>query len=260
MTDLSQKDRNIIAEHPLDKWLDHLRDPLRKAEANYEPHSLSHHDAVDGTDLGPQKAISRLLTTLMGHEVAFNLRSKTGSGDLASELSALFRRVRNGDFNYEHCRALSRLVVKQASDVDIWNAVFDLITTVSRTTPPTSIPVSFDGTPITNSSASQQGGEQTQKLVEARIFEEIRECTYQDVEGFFLKYFEGKLWTERTKEIYQAVQDRRIDGRWTDFPDPPVQNAVCEWWFHFQDEFLSNERGFYYTSTTKDLTGFEAKR
>ncbi len=161
MANLSQNDRIIIAEHPLDKCLDHLRDPLRRAEQRYEPNSLSHHDVVNGADSDPQKAILRLLTTLMSHEVALDLRSKTGSGDIASDLFGLRRRVRNGNFNYEHHRALSRLVVKQASDVDVWNAVFDLITTVSRTTPPTSIPVSFDGTPITSSSASQQGGEQT---------------------------------------------------------------------------------------------------
>ena len=260
MANLSQNDRNIVVEHPLDKCLDHLRDPLRRAEQKYEPNSLSHHDVVNGADSDPQKAISRLLTTLMGHEVALDLRSKTGSGDIASDLLGLRRRIRNGNFNYEHHRALSRLVVKQASDVDVWNAVFDLIITVSRTTPPTSIPVSFDGTPITSSSASQQGGEQTQKLVEGRIFEEIRGCTHQNVEGFFSKYFEGKPWTERTKEIYKAVQERHADGRWTDFPQSPVQNAIYEWWFHFQDEFLSNERGVYYTSNTKDLTGSEARR
>ena len=260
MANLSQNDRNIIAEHPLDKCLDHLRDPLQKAEQRYKPNSLSHHDVVDGADPDPQKAISRLLTTLMGCEVALDLQSKTGSGDIASDLSGLWRRVRNGNFNYEHYRALSQLVVKQASDVNIWNAVFDLINTVSRTTPPTSIPVSFDGTPTTSSSASQQGGEQTQKLVEGRIFEEIRGCTYQSVEGFFSKYFEGKPWTERTKEIYQAVQERHVDGRWTDFPQTPVQNEVFKWWFDFRDEFLSSERGVYYTSTTRDLIGCEAKR
>lgn len=30
--------------------------------------------------------------------------------------------------------------------------------------------------------------------------------------------------------------------------------------FIFKDEFLSSERGVYYTSTNKDLTGSEAKR
>ncbi len=165
------------------------------------------------------------------------------SGDIASELLTLRKRVRDGNFNYEYYRALSRLVIKQAPDVDIWNAVLNLIITVSRTNPPTSVPVSFDGTSITHSSSSQQRGEQTQKLVEGRIFEEISECTYQNVDGFFSKYFEGKRWTERTKEIYQAVQDRHVDERWTDFPQSPVQNTVCKWWFDFQDEFLSSERG-----------------
>lgn len=260
MANLSQNDRNIIGVHPLGKCLDHLRDPLERAEQTYEPNPLSHDDVVNSTDSDPQKAISSLLTTLETHDVALDLRSKIGSGFIVSDLVELRRRVRNGNFNYEHHRALSCLVVKQASDVDIWNAVFDLITTVSRTTPSTSIPLSFDGTPITNSSASQQDDEQTQALVEQRIFEEIRGCTHKDVENFFSKYFEGKHWTERTKEIYKAVQGRHADGRWTDFPQSPVQNAVCKWWFNFQDEFLSNERGVYYTSNTEDLTGAEAKR
>ncbi|KAL8897148.1 MAG: hypothetical protein Q9207_007359 [Kuettlingeria erythrocarpa] len=256
MANLSQNDRNIIAEHPLDKCLDHLQDPLRKAEQNSKPASLSYDGTVGSLDSGPRKAISRLLYTLLGHEVAFELRSKTASENIASELSALFRRVQNSNFEYEHYRALSRLVVEKAPDVDIWNAVFDLIII----TPPTSLPVSFDGTPITISSASQQGGEQTQKLVDARIFEEIRGCTHQDVDGFFSKYFEGKPWTERTKEVYSAVRERHVDGRWTDFPQTPVQNDVCKWWFDFQEEFLSNERGVYYTSATNDLTGREAQR
>ena len=70
-------------------------------------------------------AISRLLGALRVHEVAYRLRSKTGNSDMATELSKLFGLVRSGCFNFEHYRALSRLVVKQASDIDIWNAVLD---------------------------------------------------------------------------------------------------------------------------------------
>ena len=260
MVNLSQSDRNIIAEHPLNTSLDHLQEPLRKTEQRYKSGSLSFDGPADDPDLSPQKIISRLLSILLTHEVGLNLRLKIGNNDIASELSDLFNAVRSGRYNYEHYRALSQLIVNQASDLDIWNAVFDLIITVSRTTPPTSIPVSFDDTPVTISSSSQQGGERIQKLVEGRIFEEIRGCTYQNIEGFFSKHFEGKPWTERTKEVYQAVQGRHVDGRWTDFPQTPVQNEVCKWWFDFQDEFLSSERGAYYTSTTTDLIGCEAKR
>jgi hypothetical protein len=261
MADLSQNDRNIIAEHPLDKCLDHLQDSLREIEQNYKPGPLSYDGAVNSSDQGPQKAISRLLSALLGHEVALDLRSKTGNGDIASELYTLIKRVRNGDFSYEHYRALSRLVIIEAPDIDIWNAVLNLIITVSRITPPTSTPLSFDGTPVIHSSASQQGAEQTRCLLEGRIFEEISRCTYRNVGGFFRKYFEGKEWTERSKEVYNAVKDLHVDGRWTNFPDPPVQNAVWEWLRSFQGEFLSDTQGIYYTTrSTSDLTGAEARR
>lgn len=85
---------------------------------------------------------------------------------------------------------------------------------------------------------------------------DIREYTYQNVKGLSSK----KPCAERTKENYQAVRDRHVHGRWRDFPEPRVQNAVCEWWFSLQDEFLSIERGVYYTSNSKDLTGCEADR
>ncbi|KAK3177211.1 hypothetical protein OEA41_008540 [Lepraria neglecta] len=261
MDNLSLDDRAIIAKHPLANSLDHLHDSLRKVEQNYEPGSPSHHDAVDSPDSGPQKEISRLLYTLQGHEVADNLRSKIGSGDIASELSMLFRRVRKSGFNYKHYRALSQLVIKQAPDVDIWNAVLNLIITVSQITPPTSLPPSYDGTPIKHSSASQQGSEQTRELVEARVFEEIRTCMYRNVGGFFSKYFEGKDWTEQTKEIYRTVKQQQASGRWTEFPDQPEEKAVLSWLFRFQDEFLSNAQGIYYTAkSSKNLTGGEARR
>ncbi|KAA6414276.1 MAG: hypothetical protein FRX48_02639 [Lasallia pustulata] len=260
MANLSPDERVIIANHPLDISLDHLQDPLRKIEQNYKSGSLSYDGAVDSLN-SPQKVISRLLSTLQSHEVAFNLRSKTGNEDIASELSTLFRRVRNPGFSYERYRVLSLPVIEQAPDVDIWTAVLNRIITVSPTTPPTSIPPYYGDTPMRHTSASQQGSEQTVDLIEARIFDEIKSCTYRNVGGFFSKYFEGKDWTEKTKEIYRTVQDRHTGGRWTDFPDTPLQNAVLEWLFRFQDEFLSDARGVYYTTeSSKDLTGAEARR
>lgn len=154
-----------------------------------------------------------------------------------------------------------RLVIQKASDCEIWSSVLDLITTLTRVTPPASVPTAFDNTPITHSSASQQGAEQTRELVERKVFEEIRFCTYRDVEGFFEKYFEGKNWTRRALGVYEAMKDRHVDGRWTDLPDPPVQAKVLHWWFRFQDDFLSEERCRYYSTTKpKDLVGAEAQR
>ena len=87
MANLSQDDRAVITEHPLDDCLDSLRDSLRKAEQSFEPNSKSGNGAGDTRDQGPLKTVSKLLSTLQTHDVALTLRSKTGTGDLASELS-----------------------------------------------------------------------------------------------------------------------------------------------------------------------------
>ena len=254
MANVLQDDRIVIEKYPLEHSLYHLRDVLRNAEESPDA-------ADDSSDQARRKAASGLLLALIGSEASGHLGSRTGNRDIASDLFRLRQRVQKGDLNYEYYRALVRLVIQKASDVDIWSAVFNLITTISRLTPPTSIAPSFDGTPITRSSASQQGSEQTEKLLKAPIFHEIMKCTYRGVGGFFSKYFEGKVWTQRSKEIYNIVKSRHVDGRWTDFPDPPVQNAVSEWLFRFQDEFLSDARGVYYTTKkTSELTGAEAPR
>ncbi|KAN0071182.1 hypothetical protein V8E54_010613 [Elaphomyces granulatus] len=261
MANLSQDDRDVIAKHPLNNSLDRLQDLLRDTEKSYES-----HDGTDSPNQTHQKAISRLLSALQGEETAFSLLSKTSSRNVASELSFIFGRIQNGDFNYKHYSALSQLVIRKAPDIDIWNAVFDLIINISRSTPPSTvppstIPPSFDSTPITISSASQQGGEQTRDVVEQKVFEEIRFCTYRDVDGFFEKYFEGKDWTRRAFDIYEAMKDRHVDGTWTDLPNPPVQAEVLDWWFRFQDDFLSEERRRYYSTTKpKELVGAEAQR
>ena len=124
---------------------------------------------------------------------------------MASELSNVFGRVRSGDFDYQHFRAMSRLVINQAPDVQIWRAVLELIISISRQSPPASIPPSFDGTPVIYSSASMQGDEQTERLLKISLLDEIKNYTYWNVEGLFAKYFEGREWSNRSKEIYEAV-------------------------------------------------------
>lgn len=146
MANLSQNDRNIIAKHPLDTSFDHLREPFRETEQNYKPNSLSFNGVTNNPDYKPQKAISKLLFILMGHKVAYNLRSIIRNSNITIKLLKLFGLIQSGYYNYEHYCALLRLVIKQAFDIDIWNAVFDFITTVFKTTPFISIPPFFDGT------------------------------------------------------------------------------------------------------------------
>ncbi len=111
--------RVIIAKHSLTNSLEYLREPLRKIEQSYKSDSLSYNSAADSLDSDSQKTISRFLSVLLEHEIAFNLRSKIGDSNIAIELSKLFELIQSNRYNYEHYCTLLRLVVKKVFNIDI---------------------------------------------------------------------------------------------------------------------------------------------
>ncbi|EDN02619.1 predicted protein [Histoplasma mississippiense (nom. inval.)] len=230
MEGLLMRQGNPLLDHPYRRSARHARKTLPAPWRwnNHTPWSAS-LDGADDRSEQLQDAVSQLLSTFQGEKAAFNLRSKISSRDIAFELSRLFERVRNGDFNYTYYRPLMTLVIKKAPDHDIWSAVLDLITRLPRVTPtPASVPPAFNSTPITHTSASQQGAEQTRKLIEARVFEEIRDCAYRVVPGL---------------------------------AGSPKQEKVHDWLFQLQDNYLSKERRRYYTiNIPRELIGGEARR
>ena len=190
---------------------------------------------------------------MLSHKVAKKLRWKETKGTIAGELASAFRRLDSDEADLTPFLPLAELVAQRASDTETWKGVLQLIALLARRTPPSSIPPSFSSTPRTFSSASQEGSEQTRRLVEPWLREELHDCSYMDVKGFFEKYFEKKEWTEQSKQIYETVKDSIV------IPDPPHEDAVWRWWRRFQDKYLSDTRGVYYTTdSTKDLEGLEA--
>ena len=81
--------------------------------------------------------------------------------------------------------------------------MFDLVSWINTTTPPTVFGKAVFDTPLRSSSASQRGIEQTHDEVDQRILEELTGRVYYDVGGFYERYFEGKSWTNNTRDIYE---------------------------------------------------------
>ncbi|EDN08448.1 predicted protein [Histoplasma mississippiense (nom. inval.)] len=272
MAGLSQEDRNIVENHPLTNLVDRLREALQEAERIYESRLISYDGAVDNLGQLYQNVISKLVYTLQGEGAAYSLPSRINDGNMASDLAQLFERLQKakGNFRYDDYQPLVHLVIQRPPiesqnaktwNFDVWKAVFTLIDTIPRTTPPASVPPSYDGTPVKSTSSSQKGSEQTRDLVNPRIFEEIRGCTFRDVEGFFDKYFEGKDWSGKADAICRRVLGPDSEGNWALFPDPPTQNDVLDWWLRLQEDILSQSRSTYYSTASKaDLTGSKAER
>ncbi|KAF5120296.1 hypothetical protein E5D57_013649 [Metarhizium anisopliae] len=263
MAQLTQEERDIIDENSLGDSLSGIRDALRDAERNTHRKASRSDDSI-GAPERPRlfvAAIGKLFSILSASEVALALASRTSRDFLASDLLVVRSRLQKGDLEYNHVRSLSLSVIKGAPDFEIWAAVVALVQAISHSTPPPSIPPSFE-TPITHSSASQQGSEQTRRKIEPRVFEEIRHCTHRAVEGFHEKYFEGHKWNRRAKRIWQSAKSRYSDKdkRWTQLSDAATEDEVCGWLLNLQEELLATERAAYFRSNGGNKVGTEASR
>ncbi|KAM4067835.1 kinase [Hirsutella rhossiliensis] len=252
-TMIDQARSSVIKDNPIGNGLDSFRTSFD---------SLCDGRSIDKSCQKDFKNITLdLLSALQSLRASRLLQSAASGKSLFADLLRLNAAVDSNDLDLERTKPLLNAVVRKAPDHEIWSVVLDLTASLARVTPPVSVPAAVGDTPIVHSSASQQGSEQTRELVERKVFDEIRLCTYRDVGGFFEKYFEGKEWTRSASGVYEATKHRHDGGAWTDLPNPPVQAGVLDWWFQFQDDCLSEERRRYYSTTKpKDLIGAEAKR
>ncbi|TFB07258.1 hypothetical protein CCMA1212_001248 [Trichoderma ghanense] len=269
---LTPAELDAIENNPLGDALNPIREALREADSTLGSFQLDGTtDVVEDAD-APERprlfvaALTRLLGIFFGSEAPTLLASRTGGRDLLSDLYAVRSLLRPNDnrttdIAYQYFRPLSRAVIRRAPDVEIWAAVVHLILATSRSTPPPSAPPSFE-TPITHSSASQQGSEQSRQVIEDRVFEEIRHCTHRAVEGFHEKYFQGRKWNRRANQIWHRAKSHYSDGdrRWTQLPKKGTEDDVCKWWLNLQKELLANERTAFFRSSGDNRVGTEAQR
>ncbi|RYP55212.1 hypothetical protein DL768_000206 [Monosporascus sp. mg162] len=139
------------------------------------------------------------------------------------------QRVRGGAVKLAQFRPLVRHVIDKSADIDIWEDVFNIIGNLSVLTPPaSSIAPTFRGTPIKTSS-SRLADSEPRDIVEAELFEKIKNCTFRNVGGFWDKFFDSKRWRKEQKAMLEGILATHDGKRWTDFPSIPDEKPVWDW-------------------------------
>jgi hypothetical protein len=215
--------------------------------------------AFELTRENAKSLILDLIFALQSLPAARILPSKNTSGILLDDIVRFAPNVISKDFDNKSVVPLLEQVIKHAPDWNIWNAVFALVTK-PRATPPTVFNKSIPDTPLKSTSGSQQGSEQFHDDIDPRILEEVNGCVYDDTKGFYEKYFELKSWSSTAEQIVRDASPQIIEGRWTDYPNPPSQDAFLKWFWGFQSKFLLGGRGTYYSSPGLPLSGSDCRR
>jgi hypothetical protein len=166
------------------------------------------------------------------------LPSSDRRGTLLRDLARLIRSVDDtDDFDVKSVVPLLEQVVKHMRPMKIYGgAVFTLV--ARRATPSAVFNKAAFETPLKSTSSSQQGDEQIHDEIDPRILQENNGWVYQNTRGFYEKYLEGRTWSTVVEKIVRAVNPRIVDGRWTEYQNPPSQKAFLEWFWTFQARFL----------------------
>ena len=199
-----------------------------------------------------------LFLALQSLSAARRLPSPNGHENLLSDLLRFSSLLNSDDVAVKSVIPLHEKVIVHAADEDIWSAVTSLVSL--RTTPPTIFNKATFDTPLKSTSSSHQGSEQTHDEIDPRILQEINGCVYQNTRGFYEKYFEGRSWSSAVEKMVRAADPQIVDGRWTEYPNPPSQKAFLDWFWTFQARFIRETRGTYDTSYSTPLAGSDWRR
>ncbi|KAG6023351.1 hypothetical protein E4U40_004000 [Claviceps sp. LM458 group G5] len=132
MADLIEEERRIILDNPLGHSLHSVREALRNAEGDTQGEAFE----AERSSPSFHAASFDLFSVLFTSATLPSLNSKR-KPTLTNDVARVRQCIKKSELSSQHFRRLSQLVLNQASDIDIWTAVIDMIATLNKDTPPT---------------------------------------------------------------------------------------------------------------------------
>ncbi|KKF92201.1 hypothetical protein CFO_g5447 [Ceratocystis platani] len=193
--------------------------------------------------------IAELLYAVLASPAAFSLPSPDGNGNMVGKLLSIRENVRRGAFDLDEFRPLVRHVVDKSADIDIWEAVFNIVSNLGP--PPASIPPTFRGTAI-KASSSWYVDSKVRRIAERELFEEIKNCTFRNIGGFWEKFFDPKSWCREQGAMLEGVLTAHDGKKWTAFPKVPDEKPVWDWLRSLEERFLDHAPYKFHTIKTSN--------
>ncbi|KAG5980339.1 hypothetical protein E4U55_004128 [Claviceps digitariae] len=232
---LSDQQIRVIEKYPLTDLRDHFSAKLCDLESSNDSW---------------RSDIASLLLAICDTDAAFNLPDPHCHTKVADKLFAIRTQVLLGALQPIQFQPLVDAIVAGSPDHNIWAAVFDLFADLNPSTPPLSnIAPTFSGTSM-KASSSRLANSETANTVEEELFNEIKNCTFRNVDGFWDKFFNSKYERKEQEAMRKGILTTHDGNRWTDFPRIPDEKPVWDWLCSLEERFLVNAPYKFYTTRT----------
>ncbi|KAI9769851.1 MAG: hypothetical protein M1840_003845 [Geoglossum simile] len=194
-------------------------------------------------DEGLKNLVIDLILALQSLPAARLLPSPNGRGTLSGHLSRFYSAVDSGDFDLRSAVPLLTKVLNKASDADIWDAVYGLVT--ESTPPPRPLPYP-NQTPISFNTGSLANTSEYRKHFDSALKDELDSSLRIDIPNFFDTFF-GELTNlesvagavfKKCQEDENPLYKEGEGGGWRDWPEDAQEEKVLKWFKEWVDMFL----------------------
>ncbi|VCU39140.1 Bgt-51247 [Blumeria graminis f. sp. tritici] len=159
--------------------------------------------------------------------------------DMDIRLTSIAQRLTLRSIQLTSFIPLINSIISNATDIEIWDEVTELVDTHEpMQSPETNVPSARQGDARhRRCTAPYEGADQIMDTLKGALRTELAGTIFENVGGFYAKYFEGTTWAGQCKEIAKRYENRP-DKSTFKFPKDPTEKNVWQWIKAVQAEFI----------------------
>ncbi|CAD6499019.1 BgTH12-04673, partial [Blumeria graminis f. sp. triticale] len=159
--------------------------------------------------------------------------------DMDIRLTSIAKRLALQSIQLTSFIPLIKSIISNATDIEVWDEVTELVDTHEpMQSPETNVPSAKQGDARRRRcTATYEGADQIMDTLKGALRTELAGTIFENVGGFYAKYFEGTTWAGQCREIAKRYENRP-DKSTFKFPKDPTEKNVWQWIKAVQAEFI----------------------
>ncbi|CAD6502810.1 BgTH12-05400 [Blumeria graminis f. sp. triticale] len=218
---VSKEDEEYLARNPLGTILNRFRAAF---EAYNEGVFVEFSKNKNYLSVN-RSAIANLIKDLAGYAIDKDIGSDTDQL-LDVQLISTYKYLRSSNDELSIFDQLATTIVNNVSDHEVWKAILRLAR-------------DYELMPIQLLTAFSQKEDEDWWDFVAPLRRQFKNSTFENVGGFWAKYFEGHKWVEQCSYIFQSFNKTLNENALRAFADTTSEESIWHWLDSFQNQYLS---------------------
>ncbi|CAD6500902.1 BgTH12-06606 [Blumeria graminis f. sp. triticale] len=222
---ISDEDVQHFIRHPLEKITSHFH-----KNCDYENFKMESGSSNEGLDLTPISDLLLILLSSLGFYAQKRVVPSTIEKNMSGRLLSIHNRLESKALNTSYFLPLVTSILFNSADVEIWSHLTDLVDNLEPITP-----LQHDASSSHHpdaqhiyTTAQLKGADETMDILKDALRKELTGTVFEDVTGFYEKFFEKPLWASKCQKISESYSNRK-DQESFKFPDDRTEANVWQW-------------------------------